>query len=274
MNRGIAFTGKVERLADLPHYTEGPAIDSRGELFFTTLSGGVIFRLSAGGGMSEWSRSACPNGQTILPGDEHLVCDSKLAVIMRFDKNGKFLGNVMDRQCAGYEVFVPNDVVADSNGNVYFTDSVRHTGKVCRVGKQAGERVIAKDLDYPNGLALSADGRWLYVAESYKNRILKIDLCRDEGDQVAVLAELPAHSTGRATDNLPDGIRCDRDGNLWVAHYGMQALQIVSPNGEHLGTVDTEIPLTSNLVFESDNTIIVTGGYGEPGPGAVSRITL
>lgn len=274
MKKDFALTARVERIVDLPYYTEGPAIDRRGDLFFTTLSGGVIFCLSAAGERREWARSACPNGQAILPGDEHLVCDSQRAVIMRFDRNGKFLGNAMDGHCANHKVFVPNDVVADADGNVYFTDSVRHTGKVCCVGKDGNERIVAVDLDYPNGLTLSADGRWLYVAESYRNRILKIGLHEDDGNAVTVLADLPAHPSGVVTDNLPDGIRCDREGRLWIAHYGMGALQVISPDGKHVAAIKTGIPLTSNLVFENDTTLMVTGGYGEPGPGAVSRISL
>lgn len=268
------YSTRAERISDLPYYTEGPAVDSGGNVFFTTLSGGAILRISPTGQASTWAESACPNGQTILADDVHLVCDSKLAMVRRFDRNGKFIGNLVEKRCADVEVSVPNDVVADVKGNVYFTDSVRHVGKVFYVAQNGDEHVVADHLDYPNGLVLSADERWLYVAESYKNRILKIDLTEMPDCSVHVHAGLPKNPSGEATGNLPDGVRRDREGNLWIAHYGMQALQVLSPAGAHLQTIDTAIPLTSNLVFEREDVIVVTGGYGEPGPGAVSRIYL
>lgn len=269
-------TGRIEKISDLPFYTEGPAMDSKGNIYCTTLSGGTILKIDAGNNISEWAYSGCPNGQIVLPDDDHLICDVKLAAIRRFDSNGRFVKNEIEKYCAGAEVYCPNDLLTDSNGNIYFTDSVRNKGKICFSGINGVQSILANDLDYPNGLVMSFDQETLYVAESYKNRIIKVSL---EGagkmkGRIDVFAALPTHSSGKETGNLPDGLALDRDGNLWVAHYGMQCLHKLSPEGKLLDSINTNMPLTSNLFFYNPETIIVTGGYGEPGPGGLFRVFL
>lgn len=264
----------IHELAGLPFYTEGPAIDEDGNVYVTTISGRTIVKIDAGGNLSEWAKGGYPNGQIILPGGDHLVCDSKNADIKRYNKEGTFLCNEINGCCAGEKIFTPNDLVADSIGNVYFTDSVRHMGKVCMFSVDGKERTLAANLDYPNGVALSQDEKWLFVAESYKNRILKIDLTNKEKDNTSVLVDLPVNLSGKQTDNLPDGLTMSADGTLWVAHYGMQAIHNYSTDGRFIRSYDTRLPLTSNLIFADEKTLIITGGYAEPGPGKVLKIFL
>ena len=257
---------RIERLAELNFYTEGPVVDGGGRLFFTTLRGGKILVREADGGIREWASSACPNGQFILAGGDHIVCDSEMGMVRRYDPAGRSVASVFATRS------VPNDLVADRNGNIYFTDSVRHKGRLFFVGVDGHTRVLVDGLDYPNGLAFSPGERWLYVAESYRNRILRLDV-RDPM-QRSVLAELPAHGSGREEDNLPDGLKVDEAGNLWVAHYGMGSVQVLSPEGRLLRTIGTGMPLTSNLCLCGAGEIVVTGGSGEPGPGAVVKIYI
>ncbi|WP_343702050.1 SMP-30/gluconolactonase/LRE family protein [Chitinophaga sp.] len=267
----------ISRLLDLPFYTEGPAVDADGNLYFTTLTGGTIGRLGTDGQYRPWGQAGCPNGQSILPGGEHWVCDTGKAAISRFSPQGEWLGHIIQASCAGVAFDTPNDLVVDAAQHLYFSDSVRENGKVCFVGAGGEQRIVAAGLDYANGLVLSADGSRLFVAESYRNRILHIAL---SGPGVAagppeVFAELPFNHNGY---NLPDGLAVDRQGRLWVAHYGMQAVHVLSETGELLFTIDTGMPLVSNLCITADNeegqTILVTGGYGEPGPGALLEIKI
>lgn len=141
-----------------------------------------------------------------------------------------------------------------------------------------------KTLIYPNGIVLSADKKYLLIAESYQNRILFIRL-EDVGYASAnpeVFADLPKNEKPTDPDNLvetgnlPDGLALDREGNLWVAHYGMQALQIIDLSGNFITSIDTGIPATSNLCFSTpdDKTIIISGGIDEPGPGLIHKILI
>lgn len=259
--------GRMNIVADVPFYTEGPAVDSRGNCYCTTLTGEAILKIEESGKWVEWARSACPNGQIIVEDDQHLICDVKLSAIRRYDQAGRFIRNEIAGSCAGEKVFAPNDLVADASGNIYFTDSIRDKGKLCFVGRDGQQHILMADMDYPNGLVLSDDEQRLYVAESYQNRILVIDLrsAGDGGGGCHVFAELPQNKTGGY--NLPDGLARDHQGNIWVAHYGMQALQVLSPEGTLLLSLDTGVPLTSNLTFIGKEKLLITGGFGEPGPG-------
>ncbi|HEY0670285.1 MAG TPA: SMP-30/gluconolactonase/LRE family protein [Sphingobacteriaceae bacterium] len=260
-------------LVNQSFYTEGPVIDSSGNFYFTTLTGGKIMKVDVSGEQSVWAEMSCPNGQTILENGDHLVCDSKQAVILRFNSHGNFIRKEIEGYCAESPINCTNDIISDSSGNIYFTDSVRHTGFVGFISNANQEKIISLNLDYPNGLALSNDESMLFVAESYKNRILAFDLT-DFGKRhlvPEVFAALPEHITGEITRNLPDGIKVDLEGNIWVAHYGMGMVHILSPEGVLLQSVNTGFDLTSNL-FIYENMAMVTGGYGEPGPGAFLEI--
>jgi gluconolactonase len=264
------------RLASLDHYTEGPAFDASGNIYFTTLTGGGIMRLTPDGLLSEWARTDCPNGQIILPDGDHLVCDSRRGRLLRIPPDGRSVMFASSEEYHSGHSLVPNDLVMDACGYVYFTDSVRHVGCICCVGPEGRQWHLAAGLDYPNGIALSPDGGWLYVAESYRNRILRYRLRApgvvDGGYEV--FAELPSHPSGDPISNLPDGIAFNAAGQLAVAHYGMQQVQLLTPEGRLLGSYDSGMPCTSNVFFTDDQTLLVTGGYGEPGPGAVFLMRL
>lgn len=262
------------KLFSLPFYTEGPVVDETGNCYVTTLQGGTILKITPGNDPVVWARTPCPNGQVRLPNGDHVVCDSQSAALARFDTSGQFLQNDIEGCCAGVAVKVPNDIVADNAGNLYFTDSVRYEGTVFYIGVDGCQKIVARQLDYPNGLALSRDEKTLFVAESYQNRILAFDLASaGQTNEPRIFANLPQHSSGEMINNLPDGIKRDEEDCLWVAHYGMGRIHRIRPNGTICQSIELPFPLASNL-FISNQTIIVTGGYSEPGPGGVYKIAL
>jgi sugar lactone lactonase YvrE len=272
----VAADRRLLRLASLDHYTEGPAVDAAGDVYFTTLTGGAILKLTPDGRLSEWARADCPNGQLITPDGEHLVCDSRAGRVIRISPDGHAIRDASPAGHGGSRRPVPNDLVMDPLGYLYFTDSVRHAGTVCCVGPDGRQWSVAEGLDYPNGIALSADGGWLYVAESYRNRILRFRILSPGvvERRYEVFADLPRHATGDPAGNLPDGIAFNAAGQLAVAHYGMQRVQLLSPEGCLVGSYDSGMPCTSNVCFTDEGTLLVTGGYGEPGPGAVFLLRI
>ncbi|WP_353195294.1 SMP-30/gluconolactonase/LRE family protein [Parapedobacter defluvii] len=264
----------AERIV-LPWYTEGPVVDGEGAIYFTTLSGGSIMRLDViGGEVTQWAQGNKPNGQLILQDGDHLVCDSGNASVNRYDAAGNWKKHEIIGECAGCKIHMPNDLACDASGGVYFTDSIRETGKVCYYGPDGSQRIITDKLDFPNGIALSPDGKGLLIAESYRNRILWMPIASSglpEGGW-EVFAELPKNRDPEGY-NLPDGIKFHSDGTLWVAHYGMQAVQVLDGNGKLLKTLAMDFPLPSNLCL-TDRHLIVTGGSAEPGPGGIRIIRL
>lgn len=268
---------RISSLAASDFYTEGPAIDREGNVYFTTLTGGKIMKVDGEGTCTVWAETSCPNGQRILSNGDHLVCDSALAKVIRFDATGNRKEDVASGACEDTVIRTPNDLVVDETAGFYFTDSVRHEGCVYFFGNNGSQRVVAVNLDYPNGITLSKNKRRLFIAESYRNRILVVDLDAPgiAAHEPRLFCALPQNRLDPETGNLPDGIMTDSDDNIWVAHYGMQAVHVISPDGELIRSFDTAIPLTSNLCFGSDNReLIVTGGRGEPGPGNVHSLHL
>jgi len=275
----VDFTKQIairrEVLFEGEFYTEGPVCDDNGGIYFSDLTGGTIWYWHEENGTSRFVAEGWPNGQARYAMGDWLVCDSKSRQLRRYDANGNFVGNVIDGHCAGKPVTTPNDVIIDSRGGFYFTDSVRHRGYVFYRSASGEECVVAEGLDYPNGLALSVDERRLFVAESYANRLLCVQLCGPGGTaDVGVFCRLPSHPSGRLEANLPDGLAVDREGCVWVAHYGMGVVQVVGGGGSLLASIPTGIPLTSNLCFFGPDCLIVTGGDAEPGPGRVVKLTL
>ncbi|NND33271.1 MAG: SMP-30/gluconolactonase/LRE family protein [Saprospiraceae bacterium] len=262
-----------EILLDLDHYTEGPVVNNAGHLFFTDLAGQNIWCWKENKAKI-WAKGIRPNGQALMADGSLLVCDSSAACIVQYDVYGKIKDKKGSGLIDGTEVRCPNDIAIDPENGFYFTDSVRHVGAVFFVGFSGQERLIADNIDFANGIAISPDGQALYIAESYQNRILVMQLdSPGHIKNMEVFANLPVNQSNSPTGNLPDGLALDALGRLWVAHYGMQAVQVLSASGDLLATYDTGIPLTSNLCFMG-NDIIVTGGFGEPGPGRVSRLPI
>lgn len=270
---GLPLTIEREVLYDGDYYTEGPVFNQQGGVHFTLLSGGQMGYWQLSNRIDYVDFDGYPNGQAQFDGGFY-VCDSKNGRLVRLDPTGKYLDDVVTGTCAGERIRVPNDVIIDNRGGIFFTDSVREDGTVFCITPEGVECVVAHGLDYPNGLVLSADNRYLFVAESYANRIIRIDLNNSDPKAWDIWCRLPTHPDGQLSSNLPDGLAMDKTGRIWVAHYGMSAVQVISPAGKLLASLPTGIPLTSNLCFGTGNALYVTGGSGEPGPGMLIKLTL
>jgi len=282
-NEENKISAKITNRLPTRFYTEGPGLDAVGNLYFTTITGGKIMKLTPEEELEEWASCGYPNGQRILPNGDHLVCDCKRSEVIRFSAEGKQIKVEAGGSIEELPVNLPNDLAVDGENGFYFTDSTRHNGKVFYVSFDGTKNVVAHSLDYPNGIVLTPDKKALLVAESHKNRIISIPL-QEAGvtrRRIEVFVNLPQNPKPLdlnnlvATGNLPDGLALDADGNLWIAHYGMQALQVVSPSGELITSIDTGIPATSNLCFSLDyKKVFVTGGKNEPGPGLIHTLTI
>jgi len=253
-----------------PFYTEGPAVDPAGNLFVTNLQGGQILLVGPQGETREWARSSCPNGQLITADGVHWICDSLEACVKRFDPSGNLVGVAAEGAIGADRIRCPNDLVSDGDGGFFFTDSVRHSGFVAHVDRFGTKKIIARELDYPNGLVLNHTSGQLFIAESYRNRILVLDL-KQPGMPLRVFCDLPRHASMQPGANLPDGMALDLFGSLWVAHYGMSCIWVIDALGQKIRKWDTGILLTSNI-FITNGLLLVTGGVGEPGPGLIRLV--
>jgi gluconolactonase len=114
---------------------------------------------------------------------------------------------------------------------------------------------------------LTPNGKRLYVAESQENRVWVYDVISP--GKVAnkkLFANLPVKdpATGQI-DNQPDGMCLDRAGNLYVAHYGMRQVQVLSPAGKLVARYSGGNLTTSNVAFGGTDggQLFVTGALGD-----------
>ena len=126
-----------------------------------------------------------------------------------------------------------------ANDGFYFSDpgessDVNPIGTVHYVDSRGTTHLCDGELAFPDGIVLTPDGKKLYLAESKKNRVLVYDvLAPGKIGNRQVFADLPTKNTALGQiDNQPDGMCLDADGNLYVAHYGMQQVQVLDPTGK------------------------------------------
>jgi gluconolactonase len=202
--------------------------------------------------------------------------------VLHLDARGKVLGKA-SAECDGKPLRGPNDLCLDpAGGGFYFTDpgesGIKNPiGTVHYVDKDGKTHLVAKGLAYPNGIVLRPDGKTLLVGESQQNRVLEYPVTAPgKVGERKVFCELPKKGEGQV-DNQPDGMCLDADGNLYVAHYGMRQVQVVSPDGEVVRRYPGGNLLTSNVAFAGKdmNELYVTGSLNKDGSrGALFRLDL
>ncbi|HEV7905234.1 MAG TPA: SMP-30/gluconolactonase/LRE family protein, partial [Pyrinomonadaceae bacterium] len=161
---------KAVKVVEVPGYTEGVVVDRDGAIYISDVYNGNIYRIGSDGAARVWAKTSAPNGHKILPDGTHLVCDGKERAVLHLDSAGKIMG----KAASGYDgkpLRAPNDLTLDPRGGFYFTDPggsnlQNPIGTVHYVDAGGKTHLVAGGLAFPNGIALSRDGRTLYVGES------------------------------------------------------------------------------------------------------------
>jgi gluconolactonase len=273
----------------VPEYSEGIVFDHQGNAYIS--HGEVITKISPDGRKSEiWTTTTtrevkgAPNGHKILADGTHLVCDGNHRAVLHLDAQGKML-QPASQECEGRPLRAPNDLTLDPKGGFYFTDpgdsdDRKLIGTVHYVDPKGKTLCVARGLAFPNGIVLRPDGKELLVGESKKNRILVYPVeAPGKLGAMKVFADLPAKDEKDGQiDNQPDGMCLDADGNLYVAHYGMRQVQVLSPDGKLIRRYRGGTLTTSNVAFGGKNMdqLYVTGGLGkeESSRGALFQLDL
>ena len=271
---------KIVKLFEVPNYCEGVVFDHAGNGYIS--HGKVITKFTPDGKHKVWAEIGEPNGHKILADGTHLVCDASHHAVLHLDAAGKILGKASG-ECDGKPLRGPNDLTLDTkNGGFYFTDpggsdDKKPIGTVHYVDAEGKTHLVAEGFAYPNGIVLRPDGKTLLLAESQKNRILAFDvLAPGKVGPFKVFNDLP-EKEGEQIDNQPDGMCLDEAGNLYVAHYGMRQVQVLSPEGKVIRRYPGGNLTTSNVGFFGPNMdqLYITGGLGkEAGGGGLFRLDL
>jgi gluconolactonase len=260
---------KAVKVVEVPGYSEGAVVDAEGAVYISDVYHGIIYRIGADGEAKVWAETGAPNGHKILADGTHLVCDGSQHAVLHLDAKGKLI----EKAAAEYDgkpLRAPNDLTLDPKGGFYFTDpggsSLQNPiGTVHYVDARGVTHLVAEGLAFPNGIILRPDGKTLLVGESNHNRILSYDVVAPgKVGRMRVFVNLPAKE-GEQIANEPDGICLDREGNLYVAHYGMRQVQVLSPEGKLLRRYGAGNLTTSNVAFGGPrmDQLYVTGALGE-----------
>lgn len=258
-------------------YSEGVVVDHDGNLYFS--HGKIVTKVYAQGPKKSdtWAETGAPNGHKILADGTHLICDASKHAVLHLDDLGREMAPE-STESDGKPLRGPNDLSLDAkNGGVYFTDPGESSlqnpiGTVHYIDAKRVTHTVAAGLAFPNGIVLRPDGKELLVGESQKNRILAFPVIEPgKLGEPRVLVDLPKKGEGQV-GNEPDGIALDSQGNLYVAHYGMKQVQVVSPEGKVIRRYDAGNLTTSNVCFAGPkrDVLYVTGGT----PGALFRLDL
>ena len=236
----VDHQAKLETVATGFGFTEGPMWDAAGFLYVSDETVNKIFRVYPNGKKEEVIALGDPDGNTFDRQHRLIDCASVLRAIIAVTADGKY--KILADHYDGKKFNSPNDVIVGPDGALYFTDptldlvagekqEIPFQG-VYRLDDAGNVRLLTQDLTQPNGLAFSPDGKHFYIDDSEKRNIRAYDVVSDGTlSNGRIFGEEP----GGKHDGVPDGIKVDKSGNLFVT--GPKGIWVWDAFGNHLGTI-------------------------------------
>jgi gluconolactonase len=286
LDKLIAPDARIETLGEGYDWSEGPVwVKSGGFLLFSDVPQNVVYRWKQGEGVKSYLKpsgytGAEPrggemgsNGLTLDGSGRLVICQHGDRRVARMDapiEAPKAVFATLADRYEGKRFNSPNDVVFHSNGDMYFTDppygmekqfedprrEIPYQG-VFRRGRDGAVTLLTKEMTRPNGLAFSPDEKLLYVAQSDPaSAIWRVFDVKPDGTLGTSRVLFDATAMVKSKPGLPDGLKIDTGGNLFATGPG--GVLIISPQGKHLGTIDTG-QATANVAFGDDgHTLYIT----------------
>ena len=244
-------------------FLEGPSFDREGNLYVTDIPYGRIFRITP---KLVWELvveyEGWPNGIAVHKDASLWITDYRKGIIRLDAKSGKVETLLGHRNSESFKGV--NDLTFDAQGRCYFTDQGQTglhdpTGRVYRYDRAAGRLdLLVSGIPSPNGVALGASGRALFVAVTRANQVWRGPLLADGS-----VAKVGAFRTFFGTSG-PDGMAADVDHRLVVAHASLGGAFVLNARGEvtHFvkspqGSTVTNVayrPGTSTIVMTESET--------------------
>lgn len=250
----IAPDAKIERLATGFAFTEGPATDQAGHVYFTDQPNDRIVRWNAeDGSVSDWLQPAGrANGMFFDRQGNLLACADDLNQLWSIAPDKSI--TVLLKDFEGHLLNGPNDLWIRPDGGLYFTDPLYKRPYWKRSGdmQQSGQHVyfvspdrktvrrVAEDLKQPNGIIGTPDGKVVYVADIGAARTYAYDV-QPDGSLAGkrLFCELGS-----------DGMTLDDQGNVYLTGRGVT---VFNPKGEQIERIPVPEPWTANVTFGGKN---------------------
>jgi gluconolactonase len=229
-------------------FTEGPACDKAGNIYFTDQPNNTIWKYTTDGKLSVFTdQSNRSNGMYFDEDGNLLSCADEFNQLLQFDTRGekKVLVNDLDN----LKLNGPNDVWKSVDGHIYFTDPLyerpywktkpaRVKGEFVYVLAKGSNKPIAVINDYvkPNGLIGTPDGKILYVADIGGSKTYRFNI---EPDGMLSNKMLFANEGS-------DGMTIDNQGNIYLTGNGVN---IYNKNGKKIRHIAIPQPWTANVCF-------------------------
>ncbi|MEO8569565.1 MAG: SMP-30/gluconolactonase/LRE family protein [Ginsengibacter sp.] len=223
---------------------EGPAVDADGNLYAVNYSKeGTIGKITPARDSSifiELPNGSVGNGIRFNSKGEMLIADYTNHNILKVDMGSKQI-NVYAHDSTMNQ---PNDIAIDSKDRLYASDPnwKANTGRIWRIDTNGKMTILEDSMGTTNGIEVSPDQKKLYVNESVQRKVWAYDLS-DSGtiSNKRLLIEF--------ADFGMDGMRCDVDGDLYIARHGKGTVAKVSPAGKLLLEVKLKGTKPSNIAF-------------------------
>ncbi len=250
----VAKGAKVEKLAGGFMFTEGPAVDTEGNIYFTDIPNNRIHKWSIDGSLSTFrENSGAANGLFFDKEGNLLACEGDNRRLASISPEGKV--KVLADKYNDKKFNRPNDLWVDPEGGVYFTDP--YFGDRSNM-EQDGEHVyylsgdrkrllkVINDLSRPNGVIGSADGKLFYVADYSQNKTYTYTIFPDG---------TLSHKKLFALEGM-DGMTIDNEGNIYLT---TDVVVVYNKNGEKIETINVpEQPANVCFGGKDKQTLFIT----------------
>lgn len=255
----VAADAQVEKLRGGFSFIEGPTPDAHGNVYFSDIPENRIYKWSIDGKLSVVrENSGGSNGLLFDKGGNLLACEGSAQRITSMDSDGTV--SVIVERYKGKRLNSPNDLWIDADGGFYFTDPRYQFGEY--PVEQDGEHVyyvpadrsgvvrVVDDMNKPNGVNGTMDGKKLYVADT-SGSVFLFDIQEDKtlGPKKLFAAQ------------GSDGMTMDERGNLYLTWIA--GVTIYSPEGEKLETIKVpEMPANVCFGGADGKTLFITARTG------------
>jgi sugar lactone lactonase YvrE len=254
----LLIPGEGWKLVSEGHrFTEGPAVNAKGEVFFTDGPNSKIHKIGLDGKVTEFA------------------ADTKRASGQAFGPDGRLYAVTGEKKIVAYNIEKPetppvviaegisgNDIVVARNGNIYVTEPnvpAVDQSNVVLIKSNGEKKVVDAGLRYANGITLSPDQTLLYV-DDYRSHWVYSYQIQPDGSLQYKQQYYWIHVADTVDSSQSDGMRVDRDGRLYVATR--MGVQVCDQAGRVNAIIPTPNGRISNLTFGGENgdTIFATCG--------------